>query len=68
LVAAIVEPLCTQWVYERAHSLALGDMNLCVDNWLQISSYVYKVLPIAIVLLYKHISFFMEIILLGIRK
>jgi hypothetical protein len=62
----IVEPLCTQRVYERAHSLALGDMNLCVDNWLQVRSYVYKVSPIAIVLLYKHSSLVIEIILLGI--
>jgi len=36
--------------------VALGDMNLFIDNWLQISSYAYKVSPIAIVLLYDDIS------------
>jgi len=48
--AAIIKLLCTWWVYERALSLALGDTNRFVDNWLQISSYSYEVSPIAIVL------------------
>jgi hypothetical protein len=37
--AVIVTLLCTQWVYDRAVSLALGDKNRIVDNSLQISSY-----------------------------
>jgi hypothetical protein len=36
--AAIIKPLHTQWVYERALSLALGDTDIFVDNWLLISS------------------------------
>jgi hypothetical protein len=36
--AAIIKPLRTRWVYERALSLALGDTNLFVDDWLAISS------------------------------
>jgi hypothetical protein len=47
--AAIIKLLCTQWVYERALSLALGETNLFVDDWLQIRSYLYEVLPIEIV-------------------
>jgi hypothetical protein len=37
--AVIVTLLCTQSVYDRAVSLALGDKNRIVDNWLEISSY-----------------------------
>jgi len=51
--ATIIELLCTRWVYERARSLALDDTNQLVDNCLQISSYSYKVSPIAIVSHYK---------------
>jgi len=54
--AAIIKPLRTWWVYERVLSLDLGDTNLLVDNWLQISSYSYEVSPIAIVSQYKFIT------------
>jgi hypothetical protein len=54
--AAIIIALRTRWLCERALSLALGDMNLFVDNWLQISTYSYKVSPIAIVLQYELIT------------
>ena len=37
--AVIVTLLYTQWVYGRAVSLALGDKNRIVENWLEISSY-----------------------------
>jgi hypothetical protein len=47
--ATIIRPLRTRLVYERVLRLALGDTNLLVDNWLQISSYSYEVSPIAIV-------------------
>ena len=57
--AAIIKPLRTQWVHARALSLALGDTNIIVDNWLQISSYSYEVLPIPIVSQYKLITFMM---------
>jgi len=65
--AAIVKPLRTWWVYERALSLALGDTNLFVDNWLQTSSYLYEVSPIAIVSQYMHITLMTQLILLGVR-
>jgi len=48
-LAAIVKPLRTWWVYERAILLALSDKNLFVDNWVQISLYPYEVSLIAIV-------------------
>jgi hypothetical protein len=47
--ATIIKQLHTRWVYKRALSLAFGDTNLFVDNCLRISSFSYKVLPIAIV-------------------
>jgi hypothetical protein len=50
----IVKPLRTWWVYESALSLALRDTNIFVDNWLQISLYLYNVSPIVIVLQYKY--------------
>jgi len=53
-VAAIVKPSCTRWVYVRALSLVLGDRTLFAVNWLQISSYSYKVSPIAIMSQCKH--------------
>jgi hypothetical protein len=53
---AIIKPLWTQWVYERALSLALADRNLLVDNWLLISSYWYEESPIPIVSHYEHIT------------
>jgi len=65
--APIVKPLRTRWVYERALSLALGDTNLLVDNWLQTSSYPYGVSPIAIVSQYEHITWMMYLILPGVR-
>jgi hypothetical protein len=37
--AVIVTLLCTQSVDDGAVSLALGDKNRIVDNWLEISSY-----------------------------
>jgi hypothetical protein len=37
--AVIVTLSCTQWVYDWAVPLALGDKNRIVDNWLEISSY-----------------------------
>jgi hypothetical protein len=45
MCAAIVNPLRTRCVHERALSLAFGDTNLFVDNWLQISLYPYKLSP-----------------------
>jgi hypothetical protein len=57
--AAIITRLHTWWVYEKALSLALGDMNLFIDNWLQISSYLYKVSPIVIVSQYELITLMM---------
>ena len=57
--AAISKPLRTQWVYERALSLVLGDKNLFVENLLQISSYSYEVSPIAIEAQYEHITWMM---------
>jgi len=48
--------LHTWWVYKRALSLALCNMNLFVDNWLQISSYPFELLPIAIVSQNEHIT------------
>jgi len=54
--AEIIKPLYIRWVYKRALSLPFGDMHLCVDNWLQISSYSYMVLPIAMVLQYELIT------------
>jgi len=48
LFATIVTLLCPRWVYGRALSLALGDTNLFIDNWLQISSYPFELPPIAI--------------------
>jgi hypothetical protein len=57
--AAIINPLCTWWVYERALSLALADANLSVDNWLQRSSYSYDVSPMAIVSQYMLIILMM---------
>jgi len=59
LFAIIVKLLRTQWVYKRALLLAVGDTNLFVDNWLQISSYPHNVSPIATVSHYKHITFVM---------
>jgi len=56
LFAATIKPLHTQWVYERALSLALSDTNLFIDIWLQISSYSYEVSQIAIVLQYERIT------------
>jgi len=56
IFAVIVKLICTRWVYERALSLAPGDKKLFVDIWLQISSYVYEVSPIAIGLQYEHIT------------
>jgi len=56
LFFGIVEASHTQWVYQRALSLALGDMNLFVENLLQISSYSYEESPIAIMLWYEYIS------------
>ena len=52
-MATIIKLLHTRWVYERALSLALGDTDQLVDNWLQISSYSYEVSPIAIVSQYE---------------
>jgi len=40
----------------RGHSHWLLVTNLLVDNLVQISSYLYKVLPIAITLQHKHIT------------
>jgi hypothetical protein len=54
--AAIIKLLRTRWVYERALSLALGDTNILVDNWLQISSYSYDESPIAIVSQYELVT------------
>jgi len=54
--AAIVNPLHTRWVYESALSLGLGERNLFVDNWVQISSYPFSVSWIAIVSQYEHIT------------
>ena len=64
--AVIVSTLCTQWVYDRAGSLALSDKNLIVDNWLQISSYWFKVLPLASVSQYENITLLTLLILLGV--
>jgi hypothetical protein len=56
LFAAMIKPLRTRWVYESALSLALGDTNLFVENWLRISLYSYEVSPIAIVSQYELIT------------
>ena len=37
--------------------MAVDDTNLFINNWLQISSYPYKMLPITIVSQYEHITF-----------
>jgi len=65
--AAFIKPLRTRWVYERALSLALGDVNLLVDNWLQISSHSYEVSPIAIVSQYELITLMTYLILMRVR-
>jgi hypothetical protein len=53
----IVKPLHTWWVYEKALLLALGDIKLFVDNWVQLSLESYEVSPIAIGLQYNLITF-----------
>jgi hypothetical protein len=65
-LAAIIKPLHTQCVYEGALSLPLGNPNLLVDNWLQISSYLYRVSPIAIVWHYKFITLITDLTLMGV--
>lgn len=43
--ATIVTPLRTECVHKRVVSLALSDKNQIFDNWIQISSCSFKVLP-----------------------
>jgi len=64
--AVIVTLLCSQWVYDRAVSLALGDKNRIVDNWLEINSYWFKVLPLARVSQYENITLLTWLNLLGV--
>jgi hypothetical protein len=64
--AVIVTLLCTQWVYGRAVSLALGDKNRIVENWLEISSYSFKLLSLARVSQYEKITLLTCLILLGV--
>jgi len=42
-------------------------MNQFVDNWHQVNSYLYEILPIAIWSQTQHITLIAEIILLGVR-
>jgi hypothetical protein len=52
--AVIIKPLHTSRVTERALTVEFGDMNLFVQNWVNIHSYLYAVSPIAIVSQYKN--------------
>jgi hypothetical protein len=56
LFAANITVLCTQWVYVRGLSLALGETDIFVDIWLQISWYQNKELPMAIMSQFEHIT------------
>ena len=61
---AIIETLHKRWVYKLPLSQVLGDMNLYIDNWIQISLYSYQVLAIEIMSQYEHITLMMLLILL----
>jgi hypothetical protein len=66
LLATCIKPICTLWVYYTLLSLALGNMNLFVYNWIQPSWNINEVSPMEIVSQYELIALMMYLLHLGV--